>query len=83
MDVHTASREVLKTALVPSGLACGSKEIAKASEKHQALGLSEVLITHSAPQGRNCEVSLDSCSSSPCGNGGTCRPQEGEDTGFM
>lgn len=34
-------------------------------------------------QGRDCEVSLDSCSSSPCGNGGTCHAQEGQDGGFM
>lgn len=33
-------------------------------------------------QGRSCEVSLDGCSSNPCGNGGTCHAQEGEDAGF-
>lgn len=34
------------------------------------------------PQGRDCEVALSGCSSSPCANGGTCQPQEGEGAGF-
>lgn len=34
------------------------------------------------PQGRDCEVPLNGCSSNPCANGGTCQPQEGEGAGF-
>ncbi|XP_017362004.1 40S ribosomal protein S12-like [Cebus imitator] len=36
MDINTALQEVLKTALIHDGLACGIHEAAKASDKRQA-----------------------------------------------
>ncbi|KFW66546.1 Slit 1 protein, partial [Pygoscelis adeliae] len=59
---------------LPSGMGQGELGTVPWHPPHSHLSL--------LSQGRDCEVALSGCSSTPCANGGTCQPQEGEGAGF-
>ena len=70
MDVNTALQEVLKTALIHDGLACGIREAAKALDKRQA---------HLCVLASNCDVCELVCQA---GGGTLCWASNQPDKGW-